>query len=339
MTGEEDLRGFVSAGVRELGGLADEPDVRTLELVVPEPLREPLGAEYLRLDLEGQPLTVGSPVVDAVAHAVALGGCVARAYLNPVYLGGGDLQMKWERTFQFSSGRATLLSQALEETIHAVFHFRASYLTDEREERLYPVAINLTTRTAYDALVDERSRLHLDNAPAYGEIAAAAAPALDGLSSAIEATLRSRMTPDVDAARQTQERFLTRELRRLDDYYGALEAELTERERRPLPEGQSARLAERRRALALDRAKKTRDGVEKHRLRIEAKVVALLLIHQPWLRVTMRLESRREALDRPFFWNPALKSFAPTACDACGGETSALSLRGSRLLCPSCVAS
>ncbi len=338
MTNEEDLRPFIAAGVRDLGGVVDELDVRTLDLLVPEALRESLGTEYLRLDTGNPPLTVGSPITEAVAQALSKGDCVARAYLNPVYLQGGDLETKWGRAFRVTAGRAAFLSQTPEETIHAVFHFRASFLTDEREERLYPVAVNLTTRIPYDHLINEWPRLFFDEAPAYDGLPAAPVPDLDGLKPAIGAALRSRLAPDIDSMRQTQEKFLGRELRRLDDYYGALEAELSGRERRPLMPEQAARLAERRRALGLDRAKKTRDSVEKHRLRVELRAVALLLVHQPWLRVTMRLDSRREALDRDFFWNPALKSFAPAACDACGGETSAFTLRDSRLLCPSCGA-
>lgn len=337
MTPQEDLRRFVASGIRDLGGIAEEPDVRTLDLLVPKALHDSLGADYLHLDVEDGTLTVGSPVVDAVAQALSRDGCVARAYLNPVYLEGGDLQAKWERTFHLAGGRAAFLSQTLEETIHAVFHFRASFLTDEREERLYPVAINLTTRLPYNAILEEWPRLFPDEAPAYGELPGAPAPELAGLKPALEACLKRRMAADIEGARRTQEKFLTRESRRLDDYYGALEAELTVREQRPLTEGQAARLAERRRALALDRAKKTRDAVEKHRLRIELKAVALLLIHQLWLRVTMRLENRRESLDHPFFWNPALKSFVPAACGACGGELSSLLLREARVVCPVCA--
>lgn len=337
MTPQEDLRRFVADGIRDLGGLAEEPDARTLELVLPEALQGPLGAGYLRLDAEDGTLAVGSPVVEAVAQALSGEGCAARAWLNPVYLQGGDLQAKWERTFRFAGGRAALLSRTLEETVHAVFHFRAGFLTDEREERLIPVAVNLGTRLAYDALLDEWPRLFLDEAPAYGELPGAPAPELAGLKPALEAALKRRLAADVEGARRTQEKFLTRETRRLDDYYGALEAELAGRGRRPLTVGQAERLAERRRALALDRARKTRDAVEKHRLRVELKAVALLLIHQPWLRVVMRLENRRESLDHPFFWNPALKSFAPAACGACGGELSSLSLREARVVCPVCA--
>lgn len=336
MTSEEDLRPFIAAGVRDLGGVVEEPDVRTLDLLIPEALREPLGAEYLRLDTEDSPLTVGSPLVEAVAQALSKGDCIARAYLNPVYLQGGDLETKWGRAFRLTAGRAAFLRQASEETIHAVFHFRASFLTDEREERLYPAAVNLTTQIPYDRLIDEWPRLFFDEAPAYDGLPAAPVPELSGIKSAIETTLRSRMAPDIDSMRQTQEKFLGRELRRLEDYYGALEAELSGRERRLLTQAQAARLAERRRALGLDRAKKTRDSVEKHRLRVELRAVALLLVHQPWLRVTMRLDSRREAVDRDFFWNPALKAFAPAVCDSCRRETAAFSLRDSRLLCLSC---
>lgn len=337
MTPQEDLRRFVALGIRDLGGIAEEPDVRTLNLVVPEALHDTLGADYLSLDTEDGTLTAGSPIVEAVAQALSGEGCAARSYLNPVYLQGGDLQAKWERTFRFAGGRAALLSQTLEETIHAMFHFRASFLTDEREERLYPVAVNLTTRLPYDALLEEWPRLFPDEASAYGELPGVPAPELADLKPALKAALKRRMTADIEGAQRTQEKFLTRESRRLDDYYGALEVELAERGRRPLTEGQAERLAERRRALALDRARKTRDAVEKHRLRIEVKAVALNLIHQPWLRVTMRLENRRESLDHPFFWNPALKSFAPAACGACGGELSSLSLREARVVCPVCA--
>lgn len=337
MIQQDDLLRFIAAGIRDLGGIAEEPDARTLDLVAPEALHGALGADYLRLDVESRALTVGSPVVEAVAQALSGAGCVARAWLNPVYLQGGDLQAKWERTFRLAAGRAAVLDHALEETIHAVFHFRGSFLTDEREERLYPVAVNLTTRLPCDALLDEWPRLFPGEAPAYGELPGAAAPGLADLKPAIETALQRRMAADIDAARRTQEKFLSRELRRLDDYYGALEAELAGRERRPLTEGQAGRLAGRRRALALDRAAKARDAVEKHRLRVEVKAVALLLVHQPWIRVTMSLDNRGEALNHAFYWNPVLKSFAPAACGSCGGETTAFSLRSSRLLCPSCA--
>ena len=333
-----ELRAFVAAGVRELGGLADEPKLGALDLILPEALGERLGGrQYLRLDPACEALTVESPIVDAVAGALAQAGCAAQAYLNPVYLQGGDLETKWARAFRLPAGRCALAALALEETTHALFHFRATYETDEKEERLYAVAVNLTTRAPYDAIAQEWPRLFLDEAPAYGELVKTAAPKLADLKKPLEKTLRRAMAPDIEALRATQEKFMGRELRRLEQYYGTLEAELDERGRRPSSQGQAVSLAERRRAVALDRAKKVRDAVEKHRLRVEAEAFALLFVHQPWLRATMRLESRRETLERPFFWNPALKAFAPAACDVCAEETTALCLRGGRLLCPSCA--
>jgi hypothetical protein len=116
-----------------------------------------------------------------------------------------------------------------------------------------------------------------------------------------------------------------------------LESEIEERVRWSASEARNAMAANRRRAAALDRERKTRDAVDKHRLRVETEAVALLMIHQPWLRVRMRLESRRESMEKAFFWNPALKAFAPAACDACADAMAAFSLMDSRLLCPSCA--
>lgn len=331
------LRSFVAAGVRELGGLAEEPGVNALELVLPKALGALLGnREYLALDLEREALTVDSPVVVAVAEALALGGYAARAYLNPIYLQGGDLEAKWARAFRLAAGRVTLAAQTLEETTHALFDIRTSYETDEKEERLYAVAVNLTTRAPYDALVQERHNLFLDEAPAYGELPKPPAPGLQELRGPLETALRRAMAPDLATLRARQGKFLDRELGRLEQYYGTLEAELDERERRPAPQGRAANLAERRRAVALDRAKKARDAVDKHRLRVSAEVFAVLLVHQPWLRAVFRLESRRETVERAFFWNPTLKAFAPAACDACAEESAAFSLRGGRLLCRPC---
>lgn len=331
------LRAFVAAGVRELGGLAEEPAADRLELVLPKTLGVALGGkEYLAFDLGRDALTVDSPIVLAVADALAQGGCAARAYLNPVYLSGGDLAAKWARAFRLAAGRACLAAQTLEETTHALFEVRATYETDEKEERLYSVAVNLTTRAPYDALVRERKNLFLDEAPACRELPKAPAPGLQELQKPLEDALRSAMAPDLAAFGTRQGKSLARELGRLGVYYGALETELEERERRPATDDRAARLAERRRALALDRAKKTRDAVEKHRLRASAEVFAVLLVSQPWLRAVMRLESRRETIERPFFWNPALKAFAPAACEACAEETSVFHLRGGRLLCGSC---
>ncbi len=334
------MRAFVTAGVRELGGLAEEPGANALELVLPDALREPLnGREYLSIDLDREALTVDSPVVIAVADALAQGGCAAQAWLNPVYLQGGDLEAKWARAFRLTAGRATLAARTLEETTHALFELRTTYETDEKEDRLYTVAVNLTTLAPYEAVVRERASFFLDEAPASGELVRAVVPNLEELRRPLENALRRALAPDLAELRARQEKFLARELGRLEQYYGTLEAELDERGRRPAQQERAARLVEHRRAVALDRAKKRRDAVEKHRLRVSAEVFALLLLHQPWLRATMRLESRREAVERPFFWNPALKAFAPAVCDACAEETSTFCLHGGRLLCPSCTGS
>ncbi len=228
----------------------------------------------------------------------------------------------------------------MEETAHALFHVKASCVSENKEEHLYQAAINLTTGTAQPHLAAPDNALFLDPVPLYGDIPKSAALPFETWAPALEAAVASVSEAEVEKFKQRQERFVARDLSRIKEYFNQMAAELLRQETRVEAASgpqQKAVFKSRREALELEYRKKREDILEKHRLVVEPQVYAVLLIYQPWVRCLFRLSSRDQTLETPFFWDPISKDFQPAVCGACRASTTHVTLRAQRILCPACV--
>lgn len=340
MTEFPSLIDFFSSGIQELGGLVEAVGHEDYEFILPNSLRAKTDNGYLRLNVGNQPLTVNSPLIESLCDVLSEKVCVAKAFLNPQRVQGGDLQEKWTRRFHLDHGRPTLVHSVVEETAHALIHVKAAFVSESKEEHLYQVALNLSTGIAQPHLATSVDSLFLDPVPHYGDIPRFLPLPFDVWAPALETAFASVSEADVEKFKQRQERFVARDLSRIEDYFNQMAADLIRQQTRldstASPHLKTA-LQSRRAALELDYRKKREDIQEKHRLVVEPKVYAVLLVYQPWIKCLFQLSSREKAREMNFFWDPVLKDFQPVFCESCRTPTTSLTLQAQTLLCPACT--
>lgn len=340
MTELSSLIHFFSSGVQELGGLVETVGHEDYEFILPNSLKAKTDNGYLRLNMGSHPLTVNSPLIETLCEVLSEKVCVARAFLNPQRIQGGDLQEKWTRRFHLAHGRPTLVHSVVEETAHALIHVKAAFVSESKEEHLYQVALNLTTGTAQPHVATSADSLFLDPVPRYGDIPKFCPLPFDVWAPALETAFASVSEADVEKFKQRQERFVARDLTRIEDYFSQMATELIRQQSR-LDSAASphvkAALQSRRAALDLEYRKKREDIREKHRLVVEPRVYAVLLVFQPWIKCLFQLSSRDNSREATFFWDPVLKDFQPILCGSCRTPTTAITLQTQTLLCPACT--
>lgn len=140
------------------------------------------------------------------------------------------------------------------------------------------VAISLRDGARDETLATDLAFAELDPRPASLPWPSAD-PALWGswLAAALEAEVATTLT----AIRQRQERYLQRELERVDQYFTGYEQELAERAARSGSETARVRLAERLAAAKAEHARRRQDQVRRHEIRVLPQLDALLLLAEP----------------------------------------------------------
>ena len=139
------------------------------------------------------------------------------------------------------------------------------------------LALNLATGEADDALAEtfELSSVDPKAQPEW--------PAPDPASWLPQLTriLEAELAPELTGIRSRQERYLQRELERINGYYDAYERELRGRRRASGSESGQVRVTERLAAAAADRQRRQDDQLQRHEIRVVPHWDALLLLVEP----------------------------------------------------------
>jgi hypothetical protein len=100
---------------------------------------------------------------------------------------------------------------------------------------------------------------------------------------------------DLREIRLRQQRYLRRELDRIDSYFEQYESELAERHRRSHAEGTRMKAEERLAAAKGEHARRRQDQIHRHEIRVLAHLDALLLLAEPAWRATVSFDQKGES--------------------------------------------
>lgn len=115
---------------------------------------------------------------------------------------------------------------------------------------------------------------------------------LPRLRTALEEDLRA----ELETIRARQERYLRRELERIDDYFRSYAADLEERQGRSQSDTSKARLGERLAAARVEHQRRRQDQVQRHEIRVVPHWDALLLVAEPaWEATVAFVQDHRPA--------------------------------------------
>lgn len=347
------LENFLLDYVEKTGGAWDEVEPQVYDLLLPPGEAADLDADaagMLRVafDPEAVPehpgsqlASFGTPLVDRLLNDAMHRGRCAVAYRNGLNTSPHNLTGRVRRALTLPEGVELVIRRV--RPMHfatAVYWFQATFTSDQKEEEILPVAVDLhhgrqvrqlEQLLDFEWLAEEPSQYLPE---ARRESVATAYP-----------TARQEVVRTVaglaNVRRRELDERLQRQISRMGRYYADLRAELDEQARRAHGE-QPEKFAQRRQALDREERLRVAELRQKNALRVQLRLVSLLVVHQPKLLLPAELRSSRKSApvaELELVWDPLLEVLEAAACPQCGAPTYVLQTgRLSRLACPNCAA-
>jgi hypothetical protein len=344
---EEFLRGYAEVS----GGLWDEIEPQVYDLMLPgrtaagepEIVRLAFDPEAIPEHPGAQLASYGTPLVDRLlADAVNRGRHIV-LYMVGLNLAPQGLEDRLRRAVTLPSGFELKLEQS--RPLHfpqAVFWFEATFVSDQKEQDLLTVAIDVH---------HSRQVRHLDRLLDRGHLAEkpwtplAEAPH-QGLRTAYPIA-RDRVVRTLSALANTYHRELherlDRQLERISRYYGDLRAEVEEQAQKARNrESDPAKFIARLESLTREEELQGAELRRKSQLKVNLRLLNLLVIHQPKLLFhtavatagTASIVGRTE-----WVWDPLVESIEAAICPECQRPTFEFGVtRQGSLVCPACSA-
>jgi hypothetical protein len=345
------LEDFLRDYVETTGGVWDEVEPQVYDLMLPagEGAGEP---EVVRLVFDPEAIpehpgaqlaSYGTPLIDRLlADAVNRGRHLElyRVGLNPTPQGVED---RLRRAVILPPGYAVKVERA--RPLHfpqAVFWFEATFVSDQKEQDLLTVAIDLHYGRQVRHLEELLDRAHLAERP-WTPLAEAPHP---GLITAYPIA-RDRVVRTLSALANTYHRELherlDRQLERIGRYYADLRAEVEEQAKKAKARGEdAARFAARTEGLAREEQLRAGELRRKSQLKVHLRLLNLLVIHQPKLLVNTAVAASAtgSAVGRlEWVYDPLVEAVEAAVCPECRHPTFEFAVtRQGRLICPACAA-
>lgn len=345
------LEEFVRDYVETIGGVWDEIEPQVYDLLVPS--NEPLN----KLDIDKQTVLriafdpeaipehpgsqlagFGTPLIDGMLADAVRRGRYARFYVLGLNLAPHDLAGRVRRSL--SLGRNSEFRLERVRALHfpqALFWFQGVFVSDQKEQEILSVAIDLHFGRQVRHLEKLLEQSRLADRPAMFLPEARRLSASAAYPIARAEVLRSLAAMAHGRDRELRER-LERQAARMTRYYADLRKELDEQEGRGKDSDEAkARRAGRREAVEREERLRIAELRQKNSLRVQLRLLNLVLIHQPKLLIDGILADERRSTSVELVWDPLTETLEAVPCPLCRRPTFALGLpRQGGFACSNC---
>ena len=331
---------FIGATLQRLGGVAEADGDDRLRVLLPGPIAASLDLrEESRLRLGGQAgpqeayAGYGSELLSRLCSMASGGARRFRIELALPLPKRERVEREAEEALRFQNATARVEAIGPETLEYAIFDFRYTALSQDRQEGLLSVAINADggwcpgLGAALPACLDAHPDARW---PWSGQD-----PEIDPRAHyRAERALADRQArAEVGPFIPRMERRLGRDVRRIDVYYAALRQEIEGRASRHGPDV----LREKLEAIEAERRRRRQDLVRRHAVNLRVEPLGILVLRVSGLSLRARLRRRRNDAPRRLGWNPIARRFDAWLCAACGGEAGVPYVCDRlHLLCASC---
>ncbi len=360
------LEQFVRDSVEAGAGMWDEIEPQVYDLLLPSQLAATAAADHasplVRVTFDPEALaehpqaqlaSLGTPLIDHLLAEAVERGRLVELHLLGLNLRPHQLASSVARAIQLPRGFVLEIQRVRTlDFPQLVFWFEAEFISDQREQEILPVAVDLhygrQVRHLEMLLVESR----LSEAPS---VLLPESPGIDRSTAyriAREQVLRSVVSLVNLRARELNQR-LDKQIARMTRYYDDLRQELDDQRARGAArsEADDGRFEARRAALTQERELRIAELRKKSALRAQLRLLNVLVVHQPKLEVClMVLEPpssaghpvRHQVRDEPIrlraVWDPLVEAVEAVPCAACGRPTFELARGRTMLVCPICNA-
>ena len=219
----------------------------------------------------------------------------------------------------------------------AVFWFQATFASDQKEEEILPVGIDLHYLREVrhlDALLAS-DRLSTEPESNLAEVRH------DG-SMAGYRVARGAVVGTVAALANARRRDwsgrVEKQVARMTAYYAQLRSEAQDQVARGAdPDATAERAAARRDAIEREQLLRIAELRQKSAIRVSIKLVSMMMVHQPKLLISAAIVQRDQPAGRlEVVWDSLTESIEAVPCPGCGHPTRALRIDRTRLSCGGC---
>jgi hypothetical protein len=287
------------------------------------------------LDAGARRVDYDSLSFEAMGRLVEAMGPLACVRVSAPDLKAIDPEKELERALRLQNGVFRFSDYAPATQLYFCFFLQYDVMADERSGGVTELWVNPSTRSMPRvAPVIETVEVRDDPpGPALGELAA---QAWDLALPAASLSIRSRLRDFIESLQRRRER----DLRRMRDYYQAIDEEIRRKIARPATKEES-RKTEIQRLEATARAYQSRAAelLERYRVRVRVTGLATLACAIPTYQIRAQLLRRSAKREVSFSWNPFDRRIEPRCCDACAQATESAALCDDHVhyLCLNCL--
>jgi hypothetical protein len=347
------LERFLRDYAEVAGGMWDEIEPQVYDLMLPggengvdsELVRIAFDPEAIPEHPGAQLASYGTPLVDRLLADAVERGRHVELYMTGLNLAPVGLEDRLRRGVSLPPGfRMKVEGLRPLHFPQAVFWFEATFTSDQKEQDILSVAIDLHHGRQVRHLERLLDSTRLAETP-YVPLAEARHP---GLAAAYPLA-RDRVVRTLAALSNARHRELAdrlnRQLDRISRYYSDLRAEVEEQARKAKNRNEDpTRFAGRLEALQREEHLRGAELRLKSQLKVHLRLLNLLVIHQPKLLLRTAVSgsgtgphSRNFSVE--WVWDPLVENFEAAVCPQCGHPTFEFVITHQRgLACPACTA-
>ncbi len=340
------LEGFLREYLETVGGAWDEVESEVYDVLLPA---EVAGGGMLRLTFAPDALpehpgaqlaSFGTPLIDRLLGDAVARGRSALFYLVGLNLAPHNLAGKVRSAFELSEPLEMRVERV--RALHfgqAVYWFRAEFVSDQKEQTLVPVAIDLHHGREMRHVEELLDHARLAPEPAQPLPDARRLSVVEGHGVAREQALRTIAALANVRGRELNAR-RDRQIERMTAYYADLRGELQEQAQRSRhPEEMAGKLAEKRASIDREEALRIAELRQKSSLRVHVRLMQMLLVQQPKLLAHVLIGGPKDAGTRfEVTWDPLVEAVEAVDCPACRRPTFAFARNPlGQVVCPACA--
>jgi hypothetical protein len=333
------LEQFVRDYVEARDGAWDEIEPQVYDLLLgPDMLQVAFDPEALPEHPQAQLASLGSPVLDRLLADAASRWSSARFYRIGLNLHPHGLEMRLRRAITLPSAASLGIERIRAMNFpQAVFWFKAAFVSDQKEEEIIPIGIDLHHL---------RQVRHLDALLAGNRLSAEPQTPLPearhaGVRAGYGAAWK-QVVPSVSALANARRRDWTgrveKQISRMSDYYGRLRDEAADPPGRGAdPAAAMARAIARRAAVEREEQLRIAELRQKSRVHVRLRLASMMIVSQPKLSIAAVVMHKDRAMGRiEAVWDPLLEAVEAVPCPACGRPTFELRVHRGGIGCPGC---
>lgn len=311
------LQKFVTDVIEGLGGVVVPVEYALCQVLIPEEYKRyfqnktelelSFDFEVAEENPQSEFVTFGSYILEQVLVIANQKAISTIRFAEVERLALANPLKKINEFLKDEPGRATIKNERPVLGVFAVFQFLIAYVSDEKEEKMEQIWIDMLTGERTVTMKQEQNRIIFKNEPIYTYSIPNEIHIGEGLNTAYQFV---KIDAEYQRKHRLQENQLKKEFYRIESYYTELLMENEKRSnRKGLSEEKKQEIKAKSRAIELEKDKQLQEIKDKYNGQIEISLDHGILYFVPLLEYEIDIHFRSNCKEQTLYYNPITKQF------------------------------